>query len=220
MQKEDPYRPAWACHIMFGITGRFAGLPEDILGLDHYVILPPGRGRDIASPGHLTRVMMDIGGDQRKPTFIAIQSYGANEKAREPTADEQEAQSYLCVIEGARGLSYFINMPQSVPHRRRFFQISRELKGLIPVFFAPERHRFTAANSVHVRCLAAKTKDGWTVVTVNESPYAIDGVLDLRFLGAPDATAKVLFENRTVKIASGILKDKYPKYRRHVYFVK
>jgi hypothetical protein len=188
--------------------------------MDFYAIMPPGYGRDISSQGYFVRKMLDIGEAERKPAFIFLQTYGAHEKLREPTPEEQEAQTYLCVIEGGRGINYFISLPQSEPSRKRLFDIYKELKSLIPALFSPVQYRFEAANSQHIKCLAAKTKKGWYIITINESPHILNATLNISKTGIKNGKAKVLFEDRSVDIKNGIIKDNYPKYKRHVYFVE
>ena len=105
IKQVDPSRPAYINYSIF---------PQkpfgDISSLDNYLI----PGHSPATAGRDTRYMERFGSVTGKPTWIWLQSCGnAYYMSREPTGPEDECMVYSSLINGARGIKYFVNMPHS-----------------------------------------------------------------------------------------------------------
>jgi hypothetical protein len=59
-----------------------------------------------------------------------------------------------------------------------------------------------------------KTKDGPVLMAVNRGAKAIEVTFDV---AQSSGSAKVLQENRSVRVSEGKLKDKFEPYEVHVY---
>ena len=154
-----------------------------------------------------------------KPTWFWLQSMGyAFSKPREPTGAETECMAYLALIHGSRGLTYFQNKPRTVEIWNELRQLTREIRTLMPVLYSTSASPNISVSSPSIHGLGKKYDNRKYLIAVNDSPSPIEATLSM--LAVNPATATVLFENRTVDVASGTITDLFAGYERHVYAVE
>jgi len=216
VKKVDPHHPTWVNYTPPGIR-KFLEVNSDVISTDYYWN-PPALGRTCASQGLFVKEMMKLGELKRKVVFIFLQSYGAYGKLREPTPLEQEGQTYLSIIEGARGIVYFVNVPASKYQREKITSLYKELKVLSPALFSIESVPEISVNKKPIRYTLKKDGENWYLITVNSGDVPVEARFELSSLNLKnEITGEVLFEKRKIKIKRNILSDSYLPYQRHVY---
>jgi len=195
-----------------GIPSRFAGLDTDILSLDDYITNQ--EGRSVGEILDSVAAMNDASIETRKPSLVFLAGSNLFNHYREPTAGEQVAQTYGSVIKGAAGVWYFGGIPFARKHWEAYKQLNSELLSLSDVLFSGEAVDPIASDQSAVISLTRRHGGKIYLITVNiENRPA---TASFRLPGGVK-TAGVLFENRQLKVADGVLKDDYAPHERHVY---
>jgi hypothetical protein len=157
-----------------------------------------------------------------KPIWVGVQSYKKNEKSRYPNYTEYRAQAYIALIHGAKGLMWYggsvtggIFLNPKEGNWEDLKKVARELNDMIPVFLSPtgDAPKFAPA-SAPMSVMLKKTKDGPVLIVANRGASAIEVTFDV---SQHSGSAKVLNENRSVRVSDGKLKDKFEPYEVHVY---
>ncbi len=169
----------------------------------------------------------------KKPLWIAIQSYQKPAKgSRFPTPEEYRCQAYLSIINGVKGLFFYIgsggqrdyegkpagllNKPEE-GHWDYVKQLVGELRELSPVIMAPQ-----AATKLEISPPGAPVEfttrelDGKIYLfAANKSGQA----QQVRFSGAAlkDRKVQVLYESHPAQIDGDSLTDDFPAFGVHVY---
>jgi hypothetical protein len=203
----DPERPALINYLGSKLTGHMG----DIFSTDVYPI-PHGTPMGAISA---VRAMATGAEKEKKPVWMWLQGTGyAYGIAREPSQRELSCMVYGSLIEGARGIYYFAQMPRS----KACFDEMRAMCVEVDALTAPLSSLDPAPEIVCSEAgILYKTyaQDGAiTVLAVNT-----DGnVKDVEFrLPSGSGEVQVVFEGRTVTADKGVWKDRFGAYERHVY---
>jgi len=136
----DGYRPTMVLYSSHIPPGTEATDWCDILCTDPYWIpdggLSYGRGtvNFVSKTVYTTKKRADAA---RKMTWIVpLGSYWSSTHRRPPSAAEQMCQSYLCIIHGAKGLTYY-GIPEHELLRDAIKTFGQQLKVLTPALLAP-----------------------------------------------------------------------------------
>lgn len=214
----SPYTPVFMNNTKIGIPSRFANLETDILMLDDY--LTNREGRKVVEMLHETDMMWEAGREDRKPVFYFLAGENLHNHYREPTYDEQIAQSYGVVIAGASGISYFLSLATYPEHYRALVDVNRELLALEDVILSLERtSAATVANPI-IRQITRRLDNTLYIIALNTDN---DQATDVEFVLPSEHRyvndARVMFEDRSVTVRNGRLADSFKPLQRHVYAI-
>jgi len=160
-----------------------------------------------------------------KPLWVGMQAYVPDVPGgRLPTEAEFRCLAYIAVVNGAKGLLYYMGgsagQMKGCGGDRPWGYLQTlvpEIHSLIPVLITP-----TAPEKVGVMpaerpvSTLLKALDGhYTLIVVNRGNTPCDLTISNASLGAKPV--EVLFENRTANSESGALNDHFEGYEVHVY---
>ena len=166
----------------------------------------------------------------KKPIWFIIEcnrfTKEIEKDSRAPTAEEFKTQTWMAITAGARGITLFCHTwykkdnvtgidPELMPAIKATFA---EVHSLAEVINSP-----TVEGGATAQCspggligVLAKKQGGATyVLAVNMFKKAEKAVIVVK--DAPDGTAEVLFENRTVPVKGGQIADDFAPYAVHRY---
>ena len=234
IREEDPNHP-----IMIGdprdgirkVTDRSNFFPIDQmdLGMWWWYPLPLGggkpsaldgeeaaHGKEMVPPSFLTLRNTD------KPIWVGVQSYKKPQPwARFPTPVEYRAQAYLSMIHGAKGVMWYgggveggIYGDLQEGHWDDLKKLAKELKEMSPVFMAEtiDAPKFSPPDAL-MSVMLKKLPDRQILLAANRSGSAVD----VTFGDLKTGQAKVLYEDRALKLRGGSLGDHFEPYAVHIY---
>jgi hypothetical protein len=237
IHEEDPNHPIMIGDSRDGIRkvtdrSNFFPVNEMDLGMWWWYPLPLGggkpsaldgeeaaHGRELAPPSFLTQRNTD------KPIWVGVQSYKKPaEWARFPTPVEYRAQAYISMIHGAKGVMWygggveggiFGNLKEG--HWDDLKALAKELNEMSPVFMSPtgEAPSFSPKEAL-ISVMLKKLPDRTVLLTANRGGNPVDVSFDVHGRGR----VKVLYEDRTVELKDGELKDHFEPYVVHAYELK
>ncbi|NOY81407.1 MAG: hypothetical protein GXP31_10440 [Kiritimatiellaeota bacterium] len=212
-KQRDPLHPVYMNNTVMGIPSNFAGLPGDIVSIDDYLTNRPGRKvvevvRDVA----MLRRAADPGG---RPVFMFLTCNQLQNHSQEPTPDVQTAQTWACVLSGASGVVYFMGDPAGKTHWRAMVRANRELQSLAGVLFSPGPRPEVRCSAPAICFTTRSSGTNRYLLAVNLEDRPVTTAFSVA--GAKNADAVVLFEDRTVRIADGVLRDAFGPHQRRVY---
>jgi len=217
-QAANPYTPVFMNNSILGIPRRYANLETDILMLDDY--LTNRENRKILEMINATEMMMKMGNEGRKPVFYFLAGENLPNHYREPTYAEQMAQTYGVIIAGARGVSYFLSLPQYPEDYRASVDVNRELLELEDVIFSLEKTSKAAITDSVVKFMTRKLGDKIYIIALNsDNDRMADVEITLPAEFKYTKKAEVKFENRNIKVANGVISDNFKALERHVYVI-
>ena len=215
-----PYTPVQMNNCWMGISGRFAGLPTDIIMVDYYLTCD---GTTLDMVVEKVDVLRSIA--PGKPAWYFMESENSLHP-RIPSYNEQIAQCWGCIAAGSSGLSWFVNMPTSRCCYDAMVDVNREILDNVDFLCSDELcgGAVTTEDVNYIRCLTRKHGDEWRLYTANINPHPNKKVGIVLPPEIP-ATAKVevMYENRTLplkfdakrKVAYFV--DAYAGFSRHIY---
>jgi len=217
-RKYTPYQPTFMNNTVIGIPGRFADLNTDIIMLDDYVT--NREGRSITDIIKQADIMVKAAKEGRQPTFYFVSGGNLHNHYREPTAAEQTAQTYGSIVSGCSGVSYFLGTAYYPAHWAALKRINKELLSLQDVIFSLEKTSPAMISDSSVRFITRKLGSKLYIIAVNIVNSDSNVVITLPAEFKYSSTAKVKFENRTVKVKNGRIADKFKALERHVYCIE
>jgi hypothetical protein len=212
----DPYRPSFFNYYAWkkGYGGYGGLVSSDVGSLDRY---PIGRGPDaMQAMADITRTMASDCLPAGKPVNIWLQLYGYDDAVREATPAEQRCQTYLCLIEGARSIMYFIYKPMGRAMWESMLPLGQEIETLTPVLGAPPPARAVTVSSDLIRYALRSVEGKWYLVCANRGTTTVRATFDLSSLGLK-GRAWDLFGKRDRAISGGKLTDTFAPLATRVY---
>jgi len=211
--KLNPYVPSYANHNSWGMFQRYAGLPGPIMSIDRYPIgsTPPN---EIYTVEKVVEYMEKEAAPRRMPVWIILQSVGHR---RNPTAAELNFMTYIAIIRGASGITYWAGIPRPRGTWNRMKELSREIEALTPILFSVEPTPQIKIRPEPTVTAITRQHDGATyVIALNRSSSPCSADI---FVDTPDklSTCSVLFESREVPVVSNKISDRFGPFERHVY---
>ena len=165
-------------------------------------------------------MMMKMGSEGRKPVFYFLAGENLPNHYREPTYAEQMAQTYGVIIAGARGVSYFLSLPQYPEDYRACVDVNRELLSLEDVILSLEKTSKATISDSIVKFMTRKLGNKIYIISLNsDNDRATDVEITLPAEFKYAKTATVKFEKRKVEVKSGKIFDKFKPLERHVYVI-
>jgi hypothetical protein len=212
-KKIDPAHPAYVNYAPgFYLPDK---LLSDIASLDQYTIGCGYTPLDQAKNVDMLEKIAKPGGG---PSWIWLQSSGnAYWIPREPTGPEEEAMVYLCLIHGVRGIKFWIDIPLNSELHKTMKMLTRELRHLTPIIYSIDTPPAVSVSPSSIHMIGKMYKGRKYVIAANTLPTKTTAEIKVP---TTRSEATVLFENRKVKVESGVIKDSFEGYQRHVYEVR
>ncbi len=212
----DPYHPVSVLLTSPRKAGDFRAV-TDIVMTNPYPI-PQGKILEVKDYTDLIKSTFWL----EKPVWVVPQTFGGNDWwQREPTPREVRAMTYMAIIHGASGIQYYIRKgPNSFPKSTATWDecgaLAMEIAELAPDILSPYPVFEPTSDIAGIHAKAWNRAGLVTIAVVNErnEPLSFNlkmGEFDMTI------TADVLFEDRQVVVAEGVLKDIIDGYGTRVY---
>lgn len=145
-----------------------------------------------------------------------------------PTPTQERSMTYQALIEGANGLIWYayddiqfkvLDHPELWAMLK---QLTREIKTLTPTLLEPacDGQRFAAGPDKSLRGVSIRLGNEVTVLTAHSNEKDL-GQQELGVPGLPaSGQAEVMFEDRSIDVVDGKIKDAFAPYAVHVYRMK
>ncbi|MCM8807534.1 MAG: carbohydrate-binding family 9-like protein [Candidatus Omnitrophica bacterium] len=208
----DPKHPVFVNYTPLGPSIRYAGLPGDILSTDLYITA----GRTIREVVELVKLKDKIAREKNMWVWMWLVGNNMYNHFREPTAEEQEGQTYGAIISGCTGLMYFYGECFGYKNWMKLKQLSKETEILAPIIFSEEIEGIES-NHPDILTMGRNYGNKYYVFSVNINKNELDGKIILPKEMKKYKKCKVVFENREIEIKDSIIIDKFSPYQRHVY---
>jgi hypothetical protein len=218
IKETDPWHPLSAVFTApFLSSKKYAGA-FDIVMADPY----PVPKSSVSQVGDITsQLRSEFEG--KKPVWIVPQAFGGGEWwGREPTIQEMRSMTYQAIVNGARGIQYFVrhglnSFPKSTSAWNECGRMAMEIAEITPWLLSDEKTLQVRALSKNLLISSALHERQLLIIVVNllNSPRKID----INIQGSTTGPARVLFENRSVSIWSGTFSDYLPASGSQVYLV-
>lgn len=236
LREIDPHHPFMvgdSCDVIGRVADRGRMFPADLMDMGMWwwypLPLKIGGGDELAGepatsrpelvpPAFLTRASTD------KPIWVGVQAYkkpGAD--GRYPTPEEYRAQAYIAVIHGAKGLMWYggsvtggMFLAPEEGHWDDLKKLVGELKEMSPVFMGPAEPPPTVApEDAPISAAVRRAPDARFLLAANRGLEPCEVTIALP--GVRDGAAPVRFEQRTVTIDRGAIRDRFAPLAVHVY---
>jgi hypothetical protein len=184
----------------------------DVLGFDTYPIEGRCRFDLIPSVYTLQKTLVQMAG--AKPTFQWIEA-GPMEKCFkvDPTPASVEAETWLAIAAGARGIGYFPGI-WSDPIRQTITSMNRDIVALAPALLDVPGTAIVGSTSP-LRVGVRRHNGAVYIIAVNSSTQAVNGQIAVPGLG--DRTLTVFGEGRTVDSQLSQIVDSFAGLGVHIY---
>ena len=159
----------------------------------------------------------------RNPVWIVPQAFGGGEWwGREPTLQEMRAMTYQSIINGARGIQYFIRhglnfFPKSTSAWGECGRMAIEIAELTPWLLSDEDNIQVRSASQNILVTSAIHDGQLMIMAANKSnsPQSAGYSIAKPISGK----AKVIFENRSATVNSGYFSDQLSAFGTQVYLI-
>ena len=218
MKARYPYLPVQMNNTVMGIPSRFAELKTDILMLDDY--LTNNEGRTVESVVRKVDEMTAVNGG--KPCWFFLVCDNMTLHYKNPSYDEQIAQSWGSICAGCTGIAWYMGFPRTEGSWRAMVDVNREAQLLSPVILSEELCGESDCDRPRsiLRHMTRTLNGDWYVFSCNIDANQIEKASFALPEGAPrDGVVEVLFENRTLPLRGGAFSDFFPSHSRHLYKV-
>ena len=218
VKKTDPWHPVSIVFTApFISSGKYSST-TDIVMADPYPVpdLPVTVVGNVAE-----KLRHEFEGE--KPVWIVPQAFGGGELwSREPTIQEMRSMTYQAIINGARGIQFFVrqglnSFPKSSAAWDECGRMAVEIALMTPWLLSDEVTIPVKAYSAGILVLSSVHEGQLLILAVNKTNSPLKA--DIRIMGKTTGTAKVIFENRTLIISRGTITDYLPAYGSQAYLI-
>ena len=218
IKNADPWHPVSVVFMApFLVSKKYADA-MDIVMADPYPV-PNG---PVSQVGEVTK-QLRAEFEGKKPVWIVPQAFGGAEWwSREPTIQEIRSMTYQAIVNGARGIQYFIrhglnSFPKSTSLWNECGRMALEIAEITPWLLSDEKTLPVTTSSQNVMISSALHDGQLLIIAVSKvnSPQKID----IKVTGSTLSTARVLFENRSVSVYSGTFSDFLQAFGSQVYLI-
>jgi hypothetical protein len=156
----------------------------------------------------------------QKSIWLVPQAFGGQEMwPREPTAKEIRIMTYLGLIEGIKGVQYYIRSfsnfnPQAVSAWSECSNMAVEVAQMTPFLLSNEKQSFLNTNDPDVLAKSFSYKGETLIMVVNKSNQPKSFAINI---GQSGSSAELWFENRAVEVADSMLQDMVDALGTRVY---
>jgi len=161
--------------------------------------------------------------DGKKPVWIVPQAFGGGEWwGREPTAREVRNMTYQAIINGSRGIQFFVrhgpnSFPKSTSTWNECGRMALEIAEMTPWLLSDEERLPVKTYSGKIMVTSAVHDKQLLIIAANVADYPQKFVANIS--GSTEKKARVLFENRSVSIYSGSFSDYLPAFGSQAYLI-
>lgn len=234
VRENDPNHPLYVNHAPRNTIAELRRFNQytDIGGSDIYPVWKGGLDNHSDLPNKTLGVVGDetiknlAALDPPKPVMQTLQGfswsdgYMARERSGDPfpTREQLRFMGYDSVVSGATGVTFFQDhrygalRPELKPVLREFHALQDVLAG--GSFLSPE----TVCPQEGIKLLVREYQGRVVVIAVNRTQQTIPATLDLSRL-AKTSAIQVLFEDRKLEVAEGVLRDDFLPWAVHVYLL-
>lgn len=158
-----------------------------------------------------------------KPVWIVPQAFGGAEWwQREPTIQEMRTMTYQAIVNGARGIQYFIrhglnSFPKSTAAWNECGRMAMEIAEMTPWLLSDEKPLPVSSPTGDVLVASALHQGRLLVIAVNKA--GAPRRVDIRITGTTMGQARVLFENRLVRLDGNTMTDYLSAFGSQVYLI-
>jgi len=219
IKEYDPWHPVTIVFMAPHASAKQYSNALDIVMADSYPVpdLPITIFGNIA--GQLSREFMG-----RKPVWMVPQAFGGGEIwSREPTLQEIRSMTYQAIINGARGIQYFIRQglnffPKSTATWSECGRMASEIAELTPWLLSDEETIPVRSGSKDILVTSALHRGELLIMAVNKtnSPQKVQFIISGKISGK----ASVLFENRSISVTSGYITDQLSSFGSQAYLIE
>ena len=218
VRETDPWHPVSMVFMAPFLASRSYASALDIVMADPYPVpnYPIGMTGDVA--GQLTG---EFAG--KRPVWMVIQAFGGGEWwGREPTPQELRSMTWQSVIKGAGGIQYFVRQglnyfPKSVAAWNECGRIAMEIAEITPWLLSDEESLPVRSSSGNI-LVSSRMHEGQLLVMaaskINE-PVPVT----ISITGAGSGKASLIFENRSVAVSGGKIRDIIAPFGSQVYLI-
>jgi hypothetical protein len=159
----------------------------------------------------------------KQPQWMVVQAFGGGEWwEREPTIQEIRSMTWQSVISGATGIQYFIRwgfnyFPKSAAAWAECGRISLEIAELTPWLLSDEDPLPVSSGSPNIIVTSKLYKGKLAIMAVNKKNEPVNSSISIR--GLYSGKAMVLFENRSLSFAGGVINDPIAPFGSQVYMI-
>ena len=232
MTAADPFHLVWNNHAPRNTVKELAECNRytDVSGSDVYPVPEPQTHSDLPNAtisvvGDETRKLIRTV-EGRKPIWMILQAFGWNDwekdpalHKRRPTWPETRFMAYDAIIHGADGIIYWGSqyLEKDAELWRHLYRVTGELRDLTGALVCPDDPKAATlvAPGERVAMRVKRTPEGLLLLVENASPKAQR--VRVRLAKAPAGPVPVLFEERSLNAAGGVLEEEFPPYTVHAY---
>ncbi|SHN38872.1 carbohydrate binding domain-containing protein [Chitinophaga sp. CF418] len=216
----DPYHPISVVFMMPQKINDFRNT-MDIAMTDPYPI--PGKADKVAEDVQYLNNRLQY----EKSVWLVPQAFGGQEMwSREPTANEIRLMTYMGLVNGAKGIQYYVHAPgnlnpQSVSAWSACSDMAVETAQMTPFLLSADPAPAVHSEDRTILTRAFRYKGNLLVVAVNNEnkPKTLSLHTDVKE-GGLSADAELWFENRAVPFTGGDISDIIDAYSTRVYLVR
>jgi len=159
----------------------------------------------------------------KRPVWMVPQVFGGGEIwSREPTIQEVRAMTYQSIINGAKGIQYFVReglnlFPKSTALWNECGKMAVEIAEMTPWLLSDEATIPVTTASGNIMATSYKHRGKLLIVSANKtnSPQRVEFTISGSFSGM----AMALFENRSIQVNSGRFSDQLSAMGTQVYLI-
>jgi hypothetical protein len=165
----------------------------------------------------LSRLIVEQSNEEHSPAWIVLFASGyAFHASRDLTDAEHECQMYVSLINGVRGIFYWVGWPKAPSSMKTIGRLFNEVKQIRDVLLSQEKTPQVTCTSGDIRFTVKKFNGALYLIAVNMSSEKQTVRFNFQSLSGI-GSAEVLFENRTLPVKGSCLQDDFDPLRRHVY---
>jgi hypothetical protein len=218
VKENDPWHPVSIVFMVPFLSSKRYINALDIVMADPYPVpvVPVSMAGDAAAA--LTK---EFAG--KRAVWMALQTFGGGELwAREPTIQEIRTMTYQSIINGATGIQYFVRQglsyfPKSSAMWGECGKMATEIAELTPWLLSEEETLPVVSLSDNIITTSRLHDNQLIVMAVNKKNEPSGATIKIN--GLKNGTARVLFENRSVAVSGGLIKDQLSAFGSQVYLI-
>ena len=218
VRENDPWHPVSIVFMAPWLASRNYIDALDIVMADPY----PIPDSPVTLPGNVA-LSLSTEFKGKRPVWMVPQVFGGGEIwSREPTIQEVRAMTYQSIINGVKGIQYFVReglnlFPKSTTLWNECGKMAVEIAEMTPWLLSDEVIIPVTTSSENVMVTSFVHKGHLLIVSANKtnSPQRVDFTISGSFSGR----AMVLFENRSIQVNSGRFSDQLSALGTQVYLI-
>ncbi|HOS71288.1 MAG TPA: hypothetical protein PLZ75_02440 [Bacteroidales bacterium] len=216
IRENDPWHPVSVVFMAPFTDARKYINALDIVMADPYPIpVSP-----VTLPGNVAKTLSnEFRG--RRPVWMVPQAFGGGELwSREPTVQEVRAMTYQSIINGAKGIQYFVReglnlFPKSTALWNECGKMAVEIAEMTPWLLSDEASVAVSSGSENIMLASFAHRGQLMILAANRTNMPVRA--DFSLASPLSGRARVIFENRFVTLKDGKFNDQLSALGTQVY---